>query len=111
LQTLTTLTYRSTRHTAAFIAAACAADIVEAQGLLQHVQQLLGQDGDPQVAANGLTLMMQVQGVKRLASNKALLYSLINRIKVSSKPSSFLTSKHSSSSRRSTAVAAGGAAS
>jgi hypothetical protein len=26
-----------------------AAEIVEAQGLLQHVQQLLGQDGDPQV--------------------------------------------------------------
>jgi hypothetical protein len=25
---------------------------------------------------------MQVQGVKRTASNKALLYSLINRIKV-----------------------------
>jgi hypothetical protein len=34
------------------------------------------------VAANGLTLMMQVQGVKRLASNKALMYSLINRMKV-----------------------------
>jgi hypothetical protein len=56
--------------------------VVEAQGLLQHVQQLLGQDGDPQVAANCLTLLMQVQGVKRLASNKALMYSLINRIKV-----------------------------
>ncbi|KAF6256499.1 adaptin N terminal region-domain-containing protein [Scenedesmus sp. NREL 46B-D3] len=56
-------------------------DIVEAQGLLQHVQQLLGQDGDPQVAANCLTLLLQVKGVKRLASNKALMYSLINKIK------------------------------
>jgi len=36
----------------------------------------------PQVIANCLTLLMQVQGVKRLASNKALLYNLINRIKV-----------------------------
>lgn len=58
------------------------AEIVEHQGLLQHVQALLGQDQDPQVQANCLTLLMQVQGVKRLASNKALLYSLINRIKV-----------------------------
>ncbi len=35
-----------------------------------------------QVLANCLTLMMQVQGVKKLVSNKALMYSLINRIKV-----------------------------
>eukprot|EP00878_Enallax_costatus_P021868 GHUV01023176.1.p1 GENE.GHUV01023176.1~~GHUV01023176.1.p1 ORF type:complete len:101 (+),score=13.04 GHUV01023176.1:53-355(+) len=36
-------------------------DIVESQGMLQHVQALLGQDSDPQVMANGLTLLMQVR--------------------------------------------------
>lgn len=36
-------------------------DIVESQGMLQHVQTLLGQDSDPQVMANGLTLLMQVR--------------------------------------------------
>eukprot|EP00878_Enallax_costatus_P027330 GHUV01029406.1.p1 GENE.GHUV01029406.1~~GHUV01029406.1.p1 ORF type:complete len:554 (+),score=105.09 GHUV01029406.1:514-2175(+) len=56
-------------------------DIVESQGMLQHVQALLGQDSDPQVMANGLTLLMQVQGVKRVVSNKALMYTLMNRIK------------------------------
>jgi hypothetical protein len=104
-------------------------DVVESQGMLQHVQLLLAQDSDAQVAANCLTVMLQVQvstagrraglllvgvarvaaesvssltlmllcahcaclqlcnsalpqGVKRLVANKALLYTLINRIKV-----------------------------
>lgn len=35
-------------------------EIVEHQGMLQHVQTLLGQDSDPQVMANCLTLLMQV---------------------------------------------------
>lgn len=58
------------------------ADVVDSQGMLQHVQQLLSQDGDPQVLGNCVTLLMQVQGVKRLSSNKLLIYTLINRIKV-----------------------------
>eukprot|EP00879_Flechtneria_rotunda_P024958 GHRR01026486.1.p1 GENE.GHRR01026486.1~~GHRR01026486.1.p1 ORF type:complete len:241 (+),score=51.64 GHRR01026486.1:654-1376(+) len=61
------------------------AEVVESQGMLQHVQTLLAQDSDPQVVANCLTLLMQVQRVKRLASNKALMYSLINRMKVRGK--------------------------
>lgn len=58
-------------------------DVVESQGMLQHVQTLLSQDNDPQVLGNCVTLLMQVQGVKRLSSNKLLVYTLINRIKVS----------------------------
>lgn len=57
-------------------------DVVDSQGMLQHVQALLAQDSDPQVLGNCVTLLMQVQGVKRLSSNKVLLYTLINRIKV-----------------------------
>lgn len=57
-------------------------EVVEGQGMLQHVAALLAQDGDPQVLANCVTLLMQVQGVKRVVANKALLYTLINRIKV-----------------------------
>lgn len=58
------------------------ADVVDSQGMLQHVQQLLSQDSDAQVLGNCVTLLMQVQGVKRLSSNKLLVYTLINRIKV-----------------------------
>jgi hypothetical protein len=57
-------------------------DVVESQGMLQHVQQLLAQDSDAQVLGNCVTLLMQVQGVKRISSNKMLMYTLINRIKV-----------------------------
>lgn len=57
-------------------------DVVDSQGMLQHVQALLGQDSDPQVLGNCVTLLMQVQGVKRLSGNKLLVYTLINRIKV-----------------------------
>jgi vesicle coat complex subunit len=57
-------------------------DVVDSQGMLQHVQVLLAQDSDAQVLGNCVTLLMQVQGVMRLCSNKALLYTLINRIKV-----------------------------
>jgi len=58
-------------------------DVVDSQGMLQHVQGLLAQDSDAQVLGNCVTLLMQVQGIKRLSSNKVLLYTLINRIKVS----------------------------
>lgn len=58
------------------------ADVVDSQGMLQHVQQLLSQDSDAQVLGNCVMLLMQVQGVKRLSSNKLLVYTLINRIKV-----------------------------
>lgn len=57
-------------------------DVVDSQGMLQHVQQLLSQDSDAQVLGNCVTLLLQVQGVKRLSSNKLLVYTLINRIKV-----------------------------
>jgi hypothetical protein len=57
-------------------------DVVDSQGMLQHVQQLLAQDSDAQVLGNCVTLLMQVQGVKRISSNKMLMYTLINRIKV-----------------------------
>lgn len=57
-------------------------DVVDSQGMLQHVQGLLAQDNDAQVLGNCVTLLMQVQGVKRLSSNKVLVYTLINRIKV-----------------------------
>jgi vesicle coat complex subunit len=68
------------------------ADVVDSQGMLQHVQQLLSQDSDAQVLGNCVTLLMQVQGVKRLSSNKLLVYTLINRIKVRSAADGFLHS-------------------
>lgn len=69
-------------------------DVVDSQGMLQHVQSLLAQDSDPQVLGNCVTLLMQVQGVKRLSSNKALVYTLINRIKVGDRLEVFTATRH-----------------
>eukprot|EP00195_Chlamydomonas_chlamydogama_P008244 CAMPEP_0202904088 /NCGR_PEP_ID=MMETSP1392-20130828/27835_1 /ASSEMBLY_ACC=CAM_ASM_000868 /TAXON_ID=225041 /ORGANISM="Chlamydomonas chlamydogama, Strain SAG 11-48b" /LENGTH=846 /DNA_ID=CAMNT_0049591569 /DNA_START=246 /DNA_END=2786 /DNA_ORIENTATION=+ len=57
------------------------ASVVLAQGMFDKVRHMLRADNDPQVIANGLTVLMQVEDVKRLSGDKGLLYSLVNRIK------------------------------
>ncbi|GAX84188.1 hypothetical protein CEUSTIGMA_g11611.t1 [Chlamydomonas eustigma] len=51
------------------------------QGLLEKVHQMQRVEADPQVLANCLTVLMQIEGVKTLASDKSLIYNLINKIK------------------------------
>jgi vesicle coat complex subunit len=48
---------------------------------MERVRRMIHTDPDPQVLANCLTCLMQVEDFASLAADKALVYSLVNRIK------------------------------
>ncbi|KIY91802.1 AP-4 complex subunit beta [Monoraphidium neglectum] len=56
-------------------------DTVTNSGIVDQVRSLLYQDPDPQVVANCLQMVVQVEPMARLASNKQFVYHLVNRLK------------------------------
>lgn len=56
-------------------------NIVVQQGMVDKVRHLLHHEGDPQVVANCLAVLMQLEDVEALAKDKVLVYNMVNRLK------------------------------
>ncbi|GBF87867.1 beta-adaptin A [Raphidocelis subcapitata] len=56
-------------------------DTVSHTGMVEQVRSMLYQDPDPQVVANCLQMVSQLEPVSKLAGDKQFVYHLINRIK------------------------------
>ncbi len=57
-------------------------DTVNHTGMVEQVRAMLYQDQDPQVVANCLQMVCQLEPMAKLAADKQFVYHLINRLKV-----------------------------